>query len=119
MNILKMLFGGKKQLFNKLIVSKGLNQHNAHEQLLIEKVIYILKTKPECFSARWFDGKSLDTSIRSNDGQILIMIYSGQIIQPVRPIMSKEQRDVVKQLIEPIIKNDSDYLIEKLLCNHH
>jgi hypothetical protein len=119
MNILKMLFGSRKPALNKPVVSGSCNQYDAHQQLLVEKVIEILKTKPECFSARWFNGSSLDASVRSNDKQILIMIYDGQITQPVNPRMSKEQKAMVKQLIEPIVKKDSDYLIEKLVCNCH
>lgn len=108
MNLLKWLFW-----------SGSCNQYDAHEQLLTEKVIEMLKTKPECFSARWFTGKSLDKSVRSQNKKILIMIDSGQIFQPVEPRMTKEQKDVVKQLLEPIVKKDSDYLIEQLICNCH
>jgi len=119
MKLIKWLFGSRKPALNKPVVSGICNQYNAHQQLLVEKVIDILKTKPECFSARWFTGSSLDASVISNDKQILIMIYDGQITQPVKPRMSKEQKEMVKQLIEPIVKKDSDYLIEKLVCNCH
>jgi len=103
---------------NKPVVSSCCDQYDTHQQLLVEKVIEILKTKPECFSARWFNGSSLDESVRSDDKQILIMINNGAILQPVKPRMSKEEKQIVKRLIEPIIKKDSDYLIEKLLCNY-
>ena len=119
MKLIKWLFGSRKPALNKPVVSGSCNQYNAHQQLLVERVIDILKTKPECFSARWFTGSSLDASVISNDKQILIMIYDGQITQPVKPRMSKEQKEMVKQLIEPIVKKDSDYLIEKLVCNCH
>ena len=85
--------------------------YDAHEQLLIEKVIELLKTCPNNFSARWFTKQSLDRSVRSNDGKILIMIYNGQIAQPIEPKMSKEQMELVKQLIQPIVKKDSDSLV--------
>lgn len=119
MNLLQILFGSRKLALNKPVVSGGCNQYDDHHQLLVENIIEILKTKPECFSARWFTGSSLDASVRSNDKQILIMIYDGQITQPAKPRMSKEQKDMIKQLIEPIVKKDSDYLIEKLVCNCH
>lgn len=119
MKLLKWLFGSGNPALNKPVVSGSCNQYDAHEQLLVEKVIEVLKTKPECFSARWFTGSSLDASVRSNDKQILIMIYDGQITQPVNPRMSKEQKEMVKQLIKPIVKKDSDYLIEKLVRNCH
>jgi hypothetical protein len=119
MNLLKMLFGSRKPALNKPVFSRSCNQYDAHQQLLVEKVIEILKTKPECFSARWFTGQSLDASVRSNDKQILIMIYDGQITQPVVPKMTKQQKETIKQLIEPIVKKDSDYLIETLIYNCH
>lgn len=119
MNLLKWLFGSRKTTLNKPVVSCSCNQYDSHEQLLIEKVIEMLKTKPECFSARWFTGKSLDKSVKSQNGEILIIIDSGQICQPVEPRMTKEQKELVKQLLEPIVKKDSDYLIERLICNCH
>ena len=115
-----------KRLFRKLqpplqqcSVSGSCNSYDTHQQLLIEKIIEMLKTKPECFSARWFTGKSLDSSVRSQNKEILIMIDTGQICHPVEPRMSKEQKELIKQLLEPIVKKDSDYLIERLVCNCH
>jgi len=90
---------------------------NAHDQLLIEKVIELLKCKPEFFSARWFTGKSLDGSIQSQDKNILIMIETGEIAKPTHPNMTKQQKETVKQLVAPIVEKDSKYLIEKLICN--
>lgn len=119
MNLLKWLFGSRKPALNKPVVSGSCNQYDAYEQLLTEKVIEMLKTKPERFSARWFTGKSLDKSVRSQNKEILIIIDSGQICLPVEPRMTKEQKEVVKQLLEPIVKKDSDYLIERLICNCH
>lgn len=99
-------------------VSGSLSGYDAHEQLLIEKVIELLKTSPDNFSARWFGSRtSLDRSVQSKDKNILIMIESGEIIKPVYPKMSDKQMEEIKQLIAPIVKKDSDYLIEKLVCN--
>ena len=117
MNIIQRLFGSRKPALNKPVVSGSCNPYDAHEQLLVERIIEMLKTKPECFSARWFTGKSLDKSVRSNNKEILIMIYDGQIIQPVEPRMTKQQKETIKQLFEPIVKKDRDYLIETLICN--
>jgi hypothetical protein len=117
MKLLKWLFGSRKPTLNKSVVSGSC--YDAHEQLLVERIIEMLKTKPECFSARWFNGKSLDKSVRSSNKQILIMIYDGQITQPVVPKMTKQQKETIKQLIEPIVKKDSDYLIETLIYNCH
>ena len=89
--------------------------YDTHQQLLVEKVIEMLKTNPECFSAKWFNGKSLDGSVRSKNKEILIMIDTGQICLPEEPRMTKEQKELVKQLLEPIVKKDSDYLIELLV----
>ena len=94
-----------------------MSQMNEHNQLLIDKVIELLKCKPDFFSAKWFTGKSLDSSIRSQDKNILIMIETGKIIEPTEPKMTKEQKEAVKQLVTPIVEKDSKYLIEKLCCN--
>lgn len=92
--------------------------YDAHEQLLIEKVIELIKSNPDNFSARWFgDKSSLDKSVESKCHKILVMIDTGQIIKPVEPKMSKQQMEELKQLLQPIVKKDSDYLIEKLVCN--
>lgn len=115
----KRLFGKRQPPFQQCSVSGSCNSYDAHQQLLIENIIEMLKTNPECFSARWFTGKSLDSSIRSQNKEILIMIDTGQICQPVEPRMSKEQKELIKQLLEPIVKKDSDYLIERFVCNCH
>ena len=115
----KRLFGKRQSPLQQCNVSDSYALYDAHQQLLIEKIIEMLKTKTECFSARWFNGKSLDKSIRSEKKEILIMIETGQICQPLEPQMSKEQKELIKQLLEPIVKKDSDYLIEKLVCNCH
>lgn len=117
MNLFKRLFRKRQPTQQRCSISGSCNHYDEHEQLLIEKVIEMLKTKPECFSARWFTGKSLDKSVRSQNKKILIMIDSGQICHPVEPRMTKEQKELIKQLLEPIVKKDSDYLIEQLVCN--
>jgi len=119
MNLFKRLFGKRQPTQQQCSISDSCNHYDEHEQLLIEKVIEMLKTKPECFSARWFTGKSLDKSVRSQNKEILIMIDSGQICHPVEPRMTKEQKELIKQLLEPIVKKDSDYLIERLIYNCH
>ena len=118
-NLLKRLFGKRQPPLQQCSVSGSCNQYDAYEQLITEKVIELLKTKPERFSARWFNGKTLDKSVRIQSTGILIMIDSGQIFQPVKPRMTKEQKELVKQLLEPIVKKDSDYLIKRLVCNCH
>ncbi len=88
-----------------------------NEQLLIEKVIEIVRNEPEKFSARWFTGMSLDDSvksIRSRNKMILIM-KDGQITMPIYPKMKKEQMQTLRELIQPIIKRDMEFLINDLL----
>lgn len=119
MNLFKRIFGKHQHPLQQCNVSGNCNHYDAHEQLFTEKVIEMLKNKPDCFSARWFTGKSLDRSVRSQNKEILILINSGQIFMPVKPKMTKEQKELVKQLLEPIIKKDSDYLIEQMVCNCH
>jgi hypothetical protein len=100
-------------------VSDSCSPLDSRQQLLIEKVIEILKTNPECFSARWFSGKSLDSSVQHKNKEILIVINTGQIIRPIEPKMSKKQKEEIKNMIKPIVKKDSDYLVERLVCNCH
>jgi hypothetical protein len=115
----KRLFRKRHPSLQQCSASGSCNSYDIHQQLLIEKIIEMLKTKPECFSARWFTGKSLDKSIRSQNQEILIIIETGQICQPVEPQMSEEQKELIKQLLKPIIKKDSDYIIDRLVCNCH
>ena len=65
MNLFKRLFRKRQSTQQQCSISGSCNHYDEHEQLLIEKVIEMLKTKPECFSARWFTGKSLDKSVRA------------------------------------------------------
>lgn len=97
------------------VVSDSCSPLDTHQQLFIEKIIEILKTNPECFSAKWFNGKSLDSSVQHKNKEILIMINTGQIIQPIEPKMSEKQKEEIKNMIKPIVKKDSDYLIERLV----
>ena len=89
--------------------------YQKHEQLVIEKVIELLKTKPDSFSARWFGDTSLQTSVQSSNRQILIMIKTGQIISPIQPEMTRKQRRIIMKLLDPIVKKDSEYLMQRLL----
>ena len=89
--------------------------YQKHKQLVIEKVIELLKTNPDSFSARWFDDTSLQTSVQSSDRQILIMIKTGQIISPIQPEMTRKQRRIIMKLLDPIVKKDSEYLMQRLL----
>lgn len=63
----------------------------------------------------WSNGKSLDSSIRSKDNKILIMIDYGLILNPVEPNMSYKQKKTIKKLIRPIVEKDSKYLLDNLL----
>jgi len=110
------------RIFTRLIrkkKTKSLSLLKQHEQLLIEKVIKMLKEKPEYFSAKWFTGKHLDASVRSKDRNVLIMINTGQITQPVNVEMTSQQKEIVKELIKPIVERDSEYLISKLLSKYN
>lgn len=113
MNLIKWIFK-KYQALLEDNNSRSLFSYDTHEQLIIEKVIELLREKPDCFTARWFNGKFIDKSVRSRNGEILIMIDTGQIIQPMEPLMTKKQKMIIRQLLEPIIKKDSDYLIERI-----
>ena len=118
MNLIKRLFGIKnKKECTIHSVNSSYSPIEVHNQLLINKVIELLKLSPNKFSARWYLGTNLDASVRSSDKIVLIMIETGQITNPTRPEMTKEQREQVKQLINPIVEKDSKYLIDKLLTD--
>lgn len=70
-----------------------MNEYQKREQLLIEKVIDLLKTQPNSFSA----------------------IGNGQIVLPLEPKMTKKQKRVIRKLLVSIAKKDSEYLIQRLL----
>ena len=118
MNWIKSLFSKKEE---KQCVARDVDHNHSplykHEQLLIEKVIELLKRKPDFFSAKWFTGKSLGNSVQSQDKNILIMIDTGEIIQPTCPEMTVQQKEVVRRLVTPVVEKDSKYLIEKLISN--
>lgn len=88
---------------------------DSHEQKLIDKIIHLLETNPEKFSARWFNGKSLDDSVRSLDGEILIVTKTGEIINPLKLNTNSAQKEKIKSLLKPIVEKDSNYIIERLL----
>lgn len=90
-----------------------------HDRRFTEKVIESLKSNPECFSARWLNGKSLDSSVRHNNSVILIMIDTGEIIQPINPKMTNKQKEEIKSLIQPIVEKDSNYILEHIFYNCH
>jgi len=89
-----------------------------HNQLLIEKVIELLETKPQLFSAMWFGGDKIEDSIMSQDNKIHIMIGTGEIIKPIHVEMNTNQKKIIKKLIALIVERDSKILIDGLLVNY-
>ena len=115
MKFIRNLFKGRKQQCNIPDVTHRFSPLEAHDQLLINKVIEFLKFNPENFSARWFSGERLDASVQSNDRKISIMIKTGEITSPTTPKMTEQQKEIVQQLVAPIVEKDSKYLIDNLL----
>lgn len=105
-----------KELFNKtkeiIPEPSPLDEHN---RLLINRIIELLESAPQKFSAKWFSGRRLDSSIQSKDRAISIMIRTGQIISPTEPEMTTKQLNTIKQLVKPIVERDSKTLLDKLL----
>lgn len=112
MNIISKLF--KKTQHEKI---QDENHIYIYEQALIERVIELLRTHPDDFSANWFNKETIDSSVRYKNTSIIIMISDGQIIKPIDPPMSKEQKKLVKQLVKPIVERDIKYVIKNLLSN--
>ena len=71
----------EKERINKLSPNKQ------HEQLLIEKVITLLKTKPENFSAKWSGSDILDHSVKYIGSRVLIS-ERGAIFSPISPVQT-------------------------------
>jgi len=94
------------------LFKKKLDVYDEHEQLLVERVIEALRENPEDFSAKWWTGKSLDSSVQHKNGELLITVKGGEIIRPLEPKMSDEQKYIVKKLLEPIVKRDSYEIIK-------
>lgn len=85
------------------------------EQLFLNKVIELLKTNPQNFSAINFgDSTSLNSYVISKDRAIMIDI-SGKIITPVAIKMSQDEKQFVKEVMSPIIKRDSNFLMNKII----
>src|SRR5574343_964914 len=97
----------EKERINKL------SPHKQHEQLLIEKVITLLKTEPENFSAKWSTGDILDYSVKYIGSKILIS-ESGTIFSPISPVQTKQQTKEILELIKPIFERDSKIVVNKL-----
>ena len=86
-----------------------------HENIITDKIIDLLKSKPDEFTSRWSVKNSMGSSIRHKNGNILIMIETGQIIQPIEPNMSKDQINAIKKLIIPILEADSKYILDTFM----
>ena len=89
-----------------------------HEQLLIQRVIDLLRENPEDFSSTWFDSDSVGSSVESKDRKILVMIESGHIIRPTKPNLTDDQISTIKELIKPIVERDSKRVIDKVVGSH-
>lgn len=114
MNIFKRIFVKQNEIIKEVAPNDQVNPFHEGEQIIIEKVIELLKMKPEYFSAHWYSGRTLDSSVRYKNGDILIMIDTGQILHPIEVKMTKMQKDVVKELIRPIIKKSAEYIINNI-----
>lgn len=113
------MFGAKKTVSEPIKnrtenTNEKLYSYEKYEQLFIEKAIEILKKKPDNFSARWCIEKRIESSVLFEESNLLIM-DSGQIIQPISPKMTQEQKEIIQRLIEPIFKKDSICIIENFL----
>ena len=102
-----------KNLFCKK--PKRPDPEEVHKQRIINIVIKTLEQHPEQFTARWVSDTALESSVRTPNGSILVMIKTGEIIRPLYIEPPKKQAERIKQLIVPIVKKDSDYLVHKFL----
>ena len=107
-----LLCGCREQQSISLAKDDCDNPLKQHEQKFIEKVINMLENKPENFSAKWFDGKALNKSVQHKNQEILIG-KNGDILQPIEPDMTKEQKSRIKQLCVNIFERDSLEILKK------
>ena len=90
------------------------NKLQLNHQLIVDKISIMLMDSPESFSAKWYNGKAIDHSIRNEDKNITIMIETGQIVSPIRPEITKKQLEQIKELIAPIVLRDTESITEQL-----
>lgn len=91
------------------------NDFKEYEQVLIEKITALLKTKPERFTSRWTYGRNtMNKSIANSDASIQVMIETGQIIAPIEPEMTDAQKKRIIELIQPILLNDIQQITESV-----
>jgi|1_EtaG_2_1085319.scaffolds.fasta_scaffold02583_2 hypothetical protein len=96
----------KVEQVHKIDVIIEKSETELYEQNFINQVIIKLKEEPESFSALWFGGNKLEPSVEHYKKRILIMRSTGQIISPIEPTMSNEQKETIKSLLEPIVLRD-------------
>ena len=84
-------------------------------EVFVNNIIKVLKLHPDYFSAIWFNGVTLDKSVRSKNG---VVIYcDGSIIHPIRPYLSDNQKEIIARLIKPIFEKDTDIIVKEILKN--
>ena len=83
-----------------------------HEQQFVDRVIDILQQRPQDFSAKWFNGKTLDDSVEYKDKELLVSV-SGHILKPIKPTMSANKLTIVKQLVSLIVQRDSQDILQR------
>lgn len=82
-------------------------------ELLVERIIELLKEKPEEFSSIWFYKEKIEYSIANKNLSILILIKTGEIFKPVGLSLTKQQMNMIKELIKPIIERDEKNILKK------
>tara|TARA_R100000541_G_scaffold17976_1_gene27772 strand:- start:148 stop:513 length:366 start_codon:yes stop_codon:yes gene_type:complete len=120
MNWIKRIFCKKvkeKQCAIDSVSCSDANKEETQEDRLINKISELLKEKPDMFSAKWFNGRSIDRSVRSKDAQILIGL-DGFIIAPIEPYMTNAQKKLLADLIIPIVERDKKELIDKAMSSY-
>ena len=106
-NLFKNLFSKREE---EAIVE--IEPQNENDKLIVEKVIKKLQSPGDNFTSRWYDRKKVEKSVRSIDKNTLIIIETGQIVMPFEPKMTPEQKEIVKNLIKPIVEKNIKYIID-------
>lgn len=106
---IRKFFGKELQIEVKLIDEPI---QNDRERLFTEMIINLLEKSPEDFSSMWFNGKSIDESVRYKDGDIFVTI-DGVIIKPIKVYPTNEQKDILKNLIRNIVVRDTIEILKR------
>ena len=110
------LFGdwGTGKSVSKLnVIMEKVDNRSHRDKKLVEKVLTMVREKPERFSATWWGSKSV-SRIMSNSSNTVSIWEDGEIMRPFKPEMLNSEKKELEKMIRPLYERDMDNLLEKL-----